>query len=467
MPEQQPSGEVPDVNVNVNVNGQGTQVGSGNTMYNAWSQRQPLDPAALGALNPHVAVDRLQQLSHDELVNFFARSKPGDVSEIIATFFDVDVTRLVTALADISRRKTTALITAAGIHFLHDLPGAAEAIAREAARLRWTEAGPVDAYAFAGGYVRKYRGGRVFWSPSFGTWTTVGAIDDRITADGDYALWGFPAGDQELALPSPFRSAGVWQRFQQGRVYSSGHGTFLVSEGECYEDAGGSAGWLGFPIAEAEGIPGGQIQKFEGGIIYSFTRHERNASAAKLVHAVWRKVVSVLPNDGWLPISKEAAAVSSSSDQRTVQRFSYGPDWRPGHETSVYISDSSGVVVLVAPEIWDYYSKLGAEKSWLGFPLKEAENISGFRSQAFEAGGIHWRHPLQPVAVPAEVAKLAKLHELSYPVSEEQPFGTDGSGRIQFFSDGVVVTLWNGEHQVYRSAPPPSLPAVRKPQSLP
>jgi hypothetical protein len=232
MPEQEPSGEVPDVNVS----GQGTQVGSGNTMYNSWSPRQSLDPAALGALNPHVAVARLQQLSHDELVNFFAKSKPSDVSEIVATFFDVDVTRLVTALADINRRKTTALITAVGIHFLHDLPGAAEAIAREAARLRWTDAGPVDAYA--GGYVRKYRDGRVFWSAVFGAQTTAGAIDDRITGDGDHIPWGFPAGDQELALISPFRSEGIRQRFQQGTVYSSVHGTFLVSEGKCYEDEG-------------------------------------------------------------------------------------------------------------------------------------------------------------------------------------------------------------------------------------
>lgn len=87
MPSEEPSGKVPGVSVG---GSQGVQIGTGNNQYNAWMPKPPLDPAALGALNPHTAVTRLQQLSHDELVGFFARAEPGDVSEILEAFLAVD-----------------------------------------------------------------------------------------------------------------------------------------------------------------------------------------------------------------------------------------------------------------------------------------------------------------------------------------------------------------------------------------
>ncbi len=37
---------------------------------------------------------------------------------------------------------------------------------------------------------------------------------------------------------------------------------------------------------------------------------------------------------------------------------------------------------------------------------------------------------------------------LGFPVTEEQPAGADGSGRIQFFENGNV-TLWDGEYEVW------------------
>src|ERR1700730_2266626 len=98
-----PPGEVPDVNVS---GSQGVQVGSGNTMYSNWAPKPPLDPAALSGRNPHVAVSTLRQVSHDDLVEFFIRATPDDVSEIIEVFAEVDLPRLVATLGDIRRRKT-------------------------------------------------------------------------------------------------------------------------------------------------------------------------------------------------------------------------------------------------------------------------------------------------------------------------------------------------------------------------
>jgi hypothetical protein len=49
---------------------------------------RPLDLVAIIDLNPHIAVARLQRESHDELVGFFVRAQPGDVSEILEVFLE-------------------------------------------------------------------------------------------------------------------------------------------------------------------------------------------------------------------------------------------------------------------------------------------------------------------------------------------------------------------------------------------
>jgi hypothetical protein len=173
MQMQEPSGEVPDVKVS---GSQGVQVGPGN-QYNNWAPKPLLDPVALGALNPHVAVARLQRESHDELVDFFARASPGDVSEIIDTMSHVDVEKLTTVLADINRRKATELIEGSPLDpiLFGSLPEASEAISRKAVIWGWTEAGSVQVWAQ--GYSRSYNQGNVFWrSTDGGTWAIQGAI---------------------------------------------------------------------------------------------------------------------------------------------------------------------------------------------------------------------------------------------------------------------------------------------------
>lgn len=456
MPGIESPGEVPGANVS---DSQGTQVGSGNTMYNVWMLKPPLDLAAVRDLNPHTAVAWLQELEHRELVNFFARESPDGVSEILEVFAEVDLTTVVATLGDISRRKATELISAVDkdhfVALLGDLPEAAEAIARHAATLRWTDAGPLE--AFTEGYARKHKNGHVFWSATFGMQTTVGAIDDCMTGD-DVIPWGFPAGDQETAVPSPFGTEGIRQRFQFGIVYSSSHGAFRVIDERRYEEEGGTGGWLGFPIIEINSnFDFGGLQNFEGGSIYSYAEDGSSFTVRR----------GVLGDDmGWRPISDETYTVSSSGTRGAVQRFKFSRR-TDSYETAIYCPEG-GKPLVVAREAWSYYSNLGGEKSWLGFPAGRKWPLSsdGLELQDFEAGMIYWRPGANPVAVPIVPSELTKQEielrgKLGFPLTEEQPVGDDGSGRIQYFENGVA-TLRDGKREIWLR--PESSP--RSPENL-
>lgn len=445
------SGEMPDVNVS----GQGIQIGTGNNQYNAWMPKPPLDPAALGALNPHTAVARLQQLSHDDLVDFFARASPDDVSEILEVFLKADGTRVVAVLGDISRRKAAELIgTVRRGGGLAVLPEAAQEIARKAASFKWVDAGPLKLF-YMDGYARRYSGGRVFWSPEFGARVAVGVIDDYV---GNGYGTGFPAEDQEPAPTSPYGTEGIQQKFSYGMICSSKHGVFRVVQAELYEHEGGSGGWLGLPIGKAEnGVSIGEakdgtdllVQNFEGGMIFARYKIWDDLES---VFAVRREVADVLPDQGWRPVSRETTTVSSFGRQGTIQRFKV--ELESGtYETAVYWDEPDNGVVVV-PEIWNYYSNLGAEKSWLGFPMRLGMPLSGVRRrQRFEGGTTYWKSGSDPIAVHKALDDYIfqdhdLLKRLGYPVAEEASLSTGETDRIQFFKGGVV-TLRDGKYEVW------------------
>jgi hypothetical protein len=249
--------------------GQGIQAGTGNVQYNTWASKPPSDLASLSALHPHVAVARLQRLSHDEMVDLFARASPDDATDVIAAFWEADAAAVVAILGDISRRKATELIKSfvPGSHVLASLPEAVEAIAGKAKALKWTHAGDAGTLEhFADGYVRKYKngGGRVLWSRAYGAHSVSGAIEEFWTRNKE--LLEFPEGDAEDAQKSPFGTVGIRQSFAGITAYSSERGVSAVDwvYAPCYEGEGGCTGWLGFPIGRDSGDQAsGYVQHFE------------------------------------------------------------------------------------------------------------------------------------------------------------------------------------------------------------
>jgi hypothetical protein len=435
-------GEVP-----ANVSGsQGVQAGAGNVQNNIWVSKAPLDPASLGVLSPQVAVSRLRALSHDDVVDLFARASPGDVAEVLAAFLEADEDRLVAVLGDVSRRKATELIRplVETAEWLGGLPVAAEAIARRGVALKWVHSGVLE--RFKEGYARGYGDGRLFWRDGRAVRSVNGVIEAYRATKSERLK--FPTGDQKIAPGSPFGTNGISQSFDNATVYSSKRGIYSVYKTMCFEQEGGSAGWLGFPVGELSTDFGDSlVQHFEGGAIY--LSHGDAFSV--------RSGVAEALSDGqkFRPVSKEITTESSSGVSGMVQRFSASLE-DGGKATVAYSSDEYGVVV-VDPEIWTYYHALGGEDSWLGFPVNSAEAYEQRGMvQGFEGGAIFWRPHIGPFAVPDVVTEMiSKDHllqgKLGWPVSEELPIGPGESNRIQFFGNGVV-TLRDGEREIWLRA---------------
>jgi hypothetical protein len=148
-------------------NSQGVQAGDHNVQHNHFASKAPLDPVALSHLNPHFAVSRLQQLSHDELVDFFAAAPADAVPEILVAFLEADEAAVVAVLGDINRRKATELIRSLRVSLLwrEELPKASEAIARKAAALKWAPVGGLRAEG--GGSDNRQPGLAEPWRPGF------------------------------------------------------------------------------------------------------------------------------------------------------------------------------------------------------------------------------------------------------------------------------------------------------------
>jgi hypothetical protein len=133
----------------------------------------------------------------------------------------------------------------------------------------------------------------------------------------------------------------------------------------------------------------------------------------------------------------------------------------------VYSSGGHGIH-MVGPEIGRHYDSLGDTSSWLGFPVADTSSAEDniHRQQGFEKGCIIIAPTLEvdAIAVPADTMELITRGErrtprIGWPTSTEQPIGA-GPDRVQFFESGVV-TLRNGEREVWLLAPPPAdTPAV-------
>ena len=108
---------------------------------------------------------------------------------------------------------------------------------------------------------------QTFTSPATGSHDVGGAILSTYRALGGPAgKLGYPVTDQACGLPG----GGCYLHFQGGSVYTSpGYGSHAVSGR--IRDAWAASGWergpLGYPVEGARSVPGGQAQRFQGGLL--------------------------------------------------------------------------------------------------------------------------------------------------------------------------------------------------------
>jgi hypothetical protein len=439
MPEDQPSG-VARATIDAS-GGQGVVVGTGNVQNNTWSLKPPLNPATLAALSPHAAVARIRQLSHDDAVDLFASASPEDLPGKLKALLIADEAKAVSILADLDPGKAAEIISphARDFPWLATLPEAAEAIAQCAVDGKWDrEAGTgkleraAQSPAGTGGYFRRYAQGRIYWRSDDGdAYAVRGSIAEfHLAGGGTSGELGFPMDDPYFY--GKYHGADtIKQIFENGRVYTSSHGTYRVPpELDNVHD-----GWLGFPVSAVEIGDGGESrQRFEAGIIVS---SEAGAFAV-------RPEVAERAGHEWVPISAE---VGHSYRTARVQRFRRADD-----QMAVYSSGDTGAR-RVTGRVLALYEELGGPDSELGLPLSSTFRIrEGGWSQRFEHGTIYDRPGHELVAVPAETAELVG-GVLGWPVSGEKPVDASEGETIQYFEKGVV-TLRNGVREIWlRPAP--------------
>ena len=251
-------------------------------------------------------------------------------------------------------------------------------------------------------YFRKYQNGRVYWDPQYGARGVSGAIDAYYATQRDSL--GFPADDEEAAPSSPYGTSGIRQSFAGGRIYSSKLGIYLVKNHFCdvHESEGGTAGWLGFPVADfSTSRLNPDPQSFEGGAIYetcgsgggwfavrreverALQRNFRHNPSSFFIFSRYR--IHIYPTSKETPTGVSAYGTSGSVQnfatkgatlarslllvgsaaalsERLAER-SFEP-----YYLTVPLSVKYGAVVI-PQNVLEYYRGMGAEASWLGFPV--------------------------------------------------------------------------------------------------
>ena len=128
----------------------------------------------------------------------------------------------------------------------------------------------------SGARMNTFQGGAIYWSPSTGAHVVYGAIGAEYAAlahetdaygrDAQLVL-GLPTSD-EMNVPGV--SGARMNTFQGGAIYwspSTGAHVVYGAIGSLYNSLGGPTSFLGLPISDELGIPGGRVSYFQKGEI--------------------------------------------------------------------------------------------------------------------------------------------------------------------------------------------------------
>lgn len=231
-------------------------------------------------------------------------------------------------------------------------------------------AGPVP-----GSRVQFFQHAAIYWSARTGTVVTRGEIGARYYRQALGRVLGLPSAP-EVAAAVP---GGRVQSFERGRIYSSAQtGTYEVRGAIAahYLAAGGERGRLGLPVTgELNGpITWSRVSHFAGGSIYWSPWTGAVVTRGAISEAYRRPGMAAAVG---LPIAPEVAAAVPGA---RVQGFQRG---------RIYASSTKGAHAVYGG-ILARYKAMGAEASVLGLPITDEYSTGTGRASDFEGGRLTW-----------------------------------------------------------------------------
>ncbi len=230
-----------------------------------------------------------------------------------------------------------------------------------------------DAGANARGKAQDFRGGTAYWSPQTGAHALYGAILAKYNGLGGAAGWlGFPKTTEEKTPDGK----GRFVHFENGSIYWTPETGAYAIPGDMFE-AWGKNGYEGgdlkYPVAEANQVGKGYVQKFQGGYL---TRNPDNSHY--VVHGAIGEKYGEL-----------GTATSALGFPRSNEIAIRGGAFQQFEKGNIYWSAATGAHVVLYGDIFDEWGKRGFEQGELGWPTSDMAAIpAGGLTIDFQRGTI-------------------------------------------------------------------------------
>ena len=277
------------------------------------------------------------------------------------------------------------------------------------------------------GFHIDYEGGSIYWSPTTGAHTISGDIRTRWLAAGGPQGWAYPITDQATTEDDICRFSEFLEPRFGAAIYSTkDHGAHFIY-GVIYvkwRSLGAERSPVGYPITDEAWTSdcACRFNLFSKGAMYWTSVTGANMIYGQ-IYEKWTAAGAEHSPVGF-PITDEA---STPDEVCRFNNFSRG---------AIYWNPSTGAHMIYGA-IYQKWLSLGAEKSFLGYPLTDEVGTGDFsgRFTDFQGGTIYWSP-----ATGVHVHEGTLPSQLNFNVDLIFSDGTAvrGSADITIFSDGNV-----------------------------
>ena len=209
------------------------------------------------------------------------------------------------------------------------------------------------------GKAEDFRGGTALWSPKTGAYPLFGAILAKYSGLGGASSWlGFPTTG-ETKTPD---GVGRFVHFENGSIYWTPQTGAYAIPGDMFKawgENGYETGDLKYPVAEANQVGKGYVQKFQGGFL---TRNPDKSH--NIVHG------AIAEKYGELGTATSALGYPKSNE--IAIRGGFFQQFEKGN---IYWSPETGAHVVLYGDIFEEWGKRGYEQGAMGWPTSDMREI--------------------------------------------------------------------------------------------